>query len=93
MTGSSFNGDFDGDPLRRLAAISVHGKKKSEVKYKGLFDYRRSGLNKCGLKSQEMKYLCIIFRICRQFLASKATDFENRGQISHFLTFDAFDGL
>ena len=37
---------FDGAPLRRLVAISVHGKKSSEVKYKGLFDYCRSGLKK-----------------------------------------------
>ena len=29
---------FDGAPLRRLAAISVGGKKSSEVKYKGLSD-------------------------------------------------------
>ena len=29
---------FDGAPLRRLAAMTVRGKKSSEVKYKGLSD-------------------------------------------------------
>ena len=37
---------FDGAPQRRLAAIGALQKKSSEVKYKGLSDYRRSGLNK-----------------------------------------------
>ena len=41
---------FDGAPLRRLAATSVRDKKSSEVKYKCLTDYRRSGLNKFSLR-------------------------------------------
>ena len=30
--------------------------------------------NKYGLKSQETKYLCIIFKICRQFLGALSPD-------------------
>ena len=79
---------FDGAPLRRLAATRVRGKKNlkksSEVKYKGLSDYCRSGLNKrlpswkpctaCGLIKSKPGTECTERRVkCLSLLPSSGS--------------------